>query len=199
MKELFLSQLRNSQTELPQFRQAAGQLASLMAQEAASTLPLVRSPIRTPFAETTGSHLPHPIVLIAILRAGLVFLPPFLSLFPSASIGFFGIRRDEKTANPHLYLENLPAIGADAYIFLLDPMLATGGTANLALDRIHSKGASADRIHLVTFLSASQGRDAVQKRHPAVKIHTAATDPSLTPHHYIVPGLGDFGHRYFGA
>jgi len=199
MKEHFLTLLRRRETDVPGFRFAAERLAGLLAQEAAAHLPLQKHAIHTPIQETSGSLFNGKAILVPILRAGLAFLPSFLRLLPNASVGFLGIRRSERDAKPHLYYENLPQIPPNATVFLLDPMLATGGTANLSLDHLATQGADPSRTLLVTFLAAKPGILAVEARHPKVKILTAAVDPELDSKKFIVPGLGDFGDRYFGA
>ena len=199
MREHFLTLLRDKKTAPPAFRQAAKELASLMAHEIALSLPLKPHNTQTPMGETSGAYFDHPVVLIPILRSGLAFLPPFLGLFPHASIGFFGIGRNEENAQAELYYEKLPPITSDTYVFLLEPMLATGGTAHLALDRLAKSPASPAHTFLVTFLASKPGIEAVAHRHPQVHIHAAAIDPHLDAKQFIVPGLGDFGDRYFGT
>lgn len=199
MKEHFLTLLRRRETDTPAFRSASDQLASLIAQEMADEMPLQSEKIHTPMGETVGALFEKKVVLVPILRAGLALLPSFIHLFNKASIGFFGIKRLEKDARPHLYYENLPHIPSDAYVFLLDPILATGGTANLALDKLTEKGSSPSTTVMATFLSAKAGIEAVRSRHPQVKIHTVAIDPHLDSKKFITPGLGDFGDRYFGT
>ncbi len=153
--------------------------------------------IHTPLAQTDGAFFENKVILVPILRAGLALLPPFVALFPQASIGFIGIRRDEKDASPHLYYENIPDIPSNAAVFLLDPMLATGGTANLALDHLARLGAEPAHTLLTTFLASQIGIGALRERHPRVRIISAAIDPELDSKKFIVPGLGDFGDRYF--
>ena len=199
MKEHFLTLLRQRETDTPVFRSTADKLASLIAQEIADEMPLQTQKIHTPIGEATGAFFAKKVVLVPILRAGLAFLPSFINLFSNASIGFLGIKRAEKDALPHLYYENLPDIDPDTYVFLLDPMLATGGTANLALDRLVEKGASPATTVMASFLAAKNGVEAVHARYPQVKIHTAAIDPHLDSKKFITPGLGDFGNRYFGT
>lgn len=199
MRDHFLSLLRRRETDTAGFRFAAHRLASLIAQEIADEMPLKAEKIHTPMGETTGASFDKEVVLVPILRAGLAFLPAFLALFKNASIGFLGIRRSEKDAHPHLYYQNLPEIRSDAYVFLLDPMLATGGTANLALETLAETGVSPAMTFLATFISSQAGIESVQSRHPRLKIHTAAVDPHLDSKKVVVPGLGDFGNRYFGT
>jgi uracil phosphoribosyltransferase len=199
MKDHYLTLLRDKNTPRAEFRRAAQGLSTLVAAEAASRIPLAPCTIDTPLAPAVGSTLSHPVALIPILRAGLALLPPFQTLFSDAAIGFFGIRREEKTARPILYYENLPPLSPNHYIFLLDPMLATGGSALLALEKLRAHGADLSRTALVSILAAQDGARAVQEQFPEVQIHAAAIDETLNARHFIVPGLGDFGDRYFGT
>ncbi len=181
MKEFFLAQLRDRSSDILKFRAATAGLSRLMATE-----------IAAPF---------HPewqkIILVPILRAGVAILPAFLELFKSAPIGFLGIQREEETAIPHLYYEKLPPLSPEDRILLLDPMLATGGSANLALDILKAKGAM--QITLAVVIATRIGIDSVKKRHPDTHIYVVATDDKLDAKKFIVPGLGDFGNRYFGT
>lgn len=179
MKEQFLSLLRDRNAPLRQFRAATANLSQLMASEIAH--------------QTRKQN----IILIPILRAGLAILPSFQALFEGAPIGFLGIQRDEKTARPHLYYENLPPFSSQDQILLLDPMLATGGSAHLALDRIRAKGGV--HITLVTVIAAPEGLQAIKTGHPEVRVYTVAVDEGVNAQKFIVPGLGDFGDRYFGT
>ena len=130
-------------------------------------------------------------------RAWLL-LPAFIKLFPDAPIGFFGIRRDEKTAEPHLYYENIPELTPNDHLFLLDPMIATGGSSLLALEKLWPR-LSPNQITLVGIISATPGILKIKKRFPVLRIIVAAEDPELNASSYIVPGLGDFGDRFFGT
>jgi uracil phosphoribosyltransferase len=179
MKEFFLSQLRNRTANTQKFRAATSGISKLMASE---------------ISDQIGCK---EIILIPILRAGLALLPAFQKIFEGAPIGFLGIKRDEKTALPHLYYQNLPPLSPQSHILLLDPMLATGGSANLALDIIKKEGGV--HITLVSVIAAPEGIEAVKKRHPEVLSYSVAIDEKLDPQKYIVPGLGDFGDRYFGT
>jgi uracil phosphoribosyltransferase len=175
-KSDLLRQLRDRSLPMLKFRKATAELAELMAKEMPSG--------------------PNPI-LIPILRAGLAILPPFQARFQEAPIGFIGIKRDELTASPALYYENIPHLKHDSTILLLDPMLATGGSADLALRRIKAKGGS--HILLVTVIAAPEGLTLIQRHHPDVRIYSVAIDEKLDSKKYIVPGLGDFGDRFFGT
>jgi len=198
MKEALLTILRNKEMKRPEFRNAAQKLSYLIAAEAAESIPLKEKEIHTPLGKTTGKELSQDIILVPILRAGLALLPAFLDLFPDAKVGVFGIKRDGKTALPELYYEKLPKFTKNDYIFLLDPMLATGGSATLAIHRLLKAGATPDQVHLWGIIAAKPGLEALARVHPRVTLHLAATDSSLDTSHFIIPGLGDFGDRYFG-
>lgn len=197
MKQLFLTALRDNETTTAEFRHAAHQLSLLLAAEAANLIPLASRSVHTPLGTSPGAILASRVVLVAILRAGLVLLPSFQKLFEDAPIGFFGVRRDEKTADPHLYYENLPTFSERDWIILLDPMLATGGTSCLALNRLRKAGASPSQTILVSIVAAQEGIEIVKKEFPSLNLITAAIDPALNTKKFIVPGLGDFGDRYF--
>lgn len=199
MKEHFLTILRDRKTPMLPFREAARELARLLAAETAHLLPLKTTHIDTPLAPTSGKRLAEPAVLIPILRAGLALLPAFEELLPEAPIGFFGMRRDEKTALPRLYYENLPPLSPSGWVLLLDPMLATGGSANLALDRLKSLDQDLSKTLLISIVAAPEGVRALKSRHPEVRLITAAVDEKLDAKKFIVPGLGDFGDRFFGT
>ncbi len=198
MKNSLLTILRDKKTSCAGFRQAANNLATMLASEVASSLEEEPVTVETPLGNGSGKRLAHSIYLLPILRAGTVFLPPFLHLFPDAKVGFFGIRRDEKTAAPMPYYENLPPIGPSDDILLLDPMIATGGSALWALDRLASLSIPETRIRLVGIIASVEGVQRIKIKYPHLKIFVVAEDPSLDPKKFIVPGLGDFGDRYFG-
>lgn len=179
MKEHFLRQLRDRKSGIQAFRHASDNLSKLVSYEISSK---IKNKV---------------ITLIPIMRAGLALLPAFKEVFEGAPIGILGIRRDETTALPHLYYENLPTLSPHNHVLLLDPMLATGGSANLAIERIKAKGAT--RITLVSIIAAPEGIHEVKTKHPEVEIYTVAIDEKLDANHYIVPGLGDYGDRYFGT
>ena len=200
MKDYFLTILRDEQSKAEQFRKAADSLAQLLAAEAAQKVPLSPVQVKTPLGIlTSGNKLTHRVVLIPILRAGLALLPAFQKLFPSAPIGFFGIRRDEETTLPHLYYQNLPQLFPNDWIFLLDPMLATAGSACLALQKIHESHGHESQTTLVSVLAVEEGVKKLHTQFPQTTLITAGIDPTLNGKKYIVPGIGDFGDRYFGT
>jgi uracil phosphoribosyltransferase len=196
MRESLLTILRDEKTPVDQFRQAAHQLADLLAAEATAFVAEEPKMVKTPCGQAKGMEALQRVVLVPILRAGLAMLPSFLKIFPRASVGFFGIRRDEATAKPQLYYEELPALKSTDLIFILDPMIATAGSLLLAVDRLASRGAS--QIVLVGIIGATEGLEKLAFQHPDLDMIVAGEDPQLNSKKFIVPGLGDFGDRYFG-
>jgi uracil phosphoribosyltransferase len=197
MKESLLTILRDKETKTAAFRLAANRLAELIAAEVAASITEEPTLVQTPFGQAKGAKIPHNVVLIAILRTGAILLPPFLRLFPEAKIGFFGIRRDEKTAQPHFYYENLPAITSDDWVVILDPMIATGGSALLALEKLSILDIHPSRIFFAGVIAAAEGLQKIKTKYPYLSVKIVAEDPSLNPQKFITPGLGDFGDRYF--
>jgi len=192
-----LTVLRDRDTGHGDFRQALFEASAILAVEAARDLPLVDVPVETPLEPTTGSRLPSEITVVPVLRAGLGMVDPFLRLLPNARVGHVGVYRDEKEHTPVDYYQRLPPGLADAHVFVVDPMLATGGSAVFALDRL--KDAGARRLALVCLVVAPEGLRAVEEHHPDVPVWTAAVDRELDQNAYIRPGLGDAGDRVFGT
>ena len=153
MRESLLTVLRDETTTTLQFRHAAGQLAHLLAAQASGHVSQEPKTIKTPLKQTEGKVVCQKVVLIPILRAGLTLLPAFLKFFPAAPIGLFGVRRDEATAQPQLYYENIPPINSNDLIFILDPMIATAGSALLSIKHLITKGADPSKIILAGILS----------------------------------------------
>jgi uracil phosphoribosyltransferase len=192
-----LTVLRDRETGHGTFRQALFEASAILAVEAARDLPLVEVSIDTPLERTTGSRLPSDIAVVPVLRAGLAMVDPFLRLLPDARVGHVGVYRDEKSHTPVDYYQRLPSGLTDARVFVVDPMLATGGSAVYALDRL--KDAGARRLALVCLVVAPEGLRVVEGQHPDVPVWTAAVDRELDRNAYIRPGLGDVGDRVFGT
>jgi uracil phosphoribosyltransferase len=192
-----LSVLRDRETSHGDFRQALFEAAAIMAVEVARDLPVKEVEIETPLEATQGVRLRDEVAVVPVLRAGLGMVEGFLRLLPDARVGHVGIYRDEEEHVPIDYFERLPPRLPAAQVFVLDPMLATGGSAVHALH--HLKRAGAKRLELVCLVSAPQGIEAVQAAHPDVTIWTAAVDRELDENAYIRPGLGDAGDRVFGT
>jgi uracil phosphoribosyltransferase len=192
-----LTVLRDRETGHGAFRQALFEASAILAVEAARDLPLIEVSIETPLERTTGSRLPSDIAVVPVLRAGLGMVDPFLRLLLDARVGHVGVYRDEKSHTPVDYYRRLPSGLTDAHVFVVDPMLATGGSAVYALDRL--KDAGARRLTLVCLVVAPEGLRVVEEQHPDVPVWTAAVDRELDRNAYIRPGLGDVGDRVFGT
>jgi len=191
-----LAALRDRRTEPDRFRLHCERLTLLLAAEATRDLPTVETTVETPLAQSPARLLAGPVVAVPILRAGLGMLPPLLHLFPQISVGYVGLERDERTAVAHAYYQKLPTLGGRP-VLLLDPMLATGGSADQALTALATAGAQ--DVRLLCIVAAPEGVDRVTRLHPQGTIYTAAIDRELNAQKYIVPGLGDFGDRLYGT
>jgi uracil phosphoribosyltransferase len=191
-----LRQLRDSATPPEEFRVLARKIITLLLYEATADLPIRNVTVQTPLAETSGIEISREVVAIPVLRAGLGILAPALELLPRVSVGYIGLERDEQTAVARIYYKKLPKMEGKVPL-LLDPMLATGGSASQALDLIKEAGGVDPR--LVCIVAAPEGVKVLQERHPEVHIFTAALDDGLNDKSFIVPGLGDFGDRLFGT
>ena len=193
-----LTILRNIDTGVKIFREVVGEIAMLMCYEAMRELPLEEVQLMTPVAAATSKALAgKKLALVPILRAGLGMVDGMLSLIPSAKVAHIGLYRDPETLTPVEYYCKLPPDIMDRDCFILDPMLATGGTAAAAAQYL--KDAGARSIKLLTILSAPPGVAKMEEMHPDVEIITCAVDSHLNDHGYIVPGLGDAGDRIFGT
>ena len=191
-----LAQLRDERTEPDEFRALARKLMTLLLYEATAELPTRRGSVTTPMTEAQAAYLDVEVVAIPVLRAGLGLLSPVLDLLPRVSVGYLGLERDEETATARIYYRKLPPL-AGKLPLLLDPMLATGGSARQALDLIAEAGGRGARM--VCVVAAPEGVRHVEETHPDVHIHTAALDDGLNSRAFILPGLGDFGDRLFGT
>jgi uracil phosphoribosyltransferase len=191
-----LVQIRDETTQPDQFRALTKRLTSVLILEATRDLPSEDTTVRTPLEDAPGRVLAGPIVAIPILRAGLGMLDAVVELFPQVRVGYLGLERDEATFQPSEYYAKLPPL-EDATTFVLDPMLATGGSAEAALNSIKQRGAGT--IKMVSIVSAPEGIAALQDAHPDVDIFTASIDRELNETAYILPGLGDMGDRLYGT
>jgi uracil phosphoribosyltransferase len=192
-----LAVLRDRDTPHGAFRQALFECSAIMAVEVARDLPLKEVSIETPLEPTTARRLRDEVAVVPVLRAGLGMVEGFLRLLPDARVGHIGVYRDEQEHVPVDYYERLPPGLPGARVYVLDPMLATGGSAVHALH--HLKRAGAGQLELVCLVAAPVGVAAVQAEHPEVPIWTAAVDRELDENAYIRPGLGDAGDRVFGT
>ena len=193
-----LSIMRDKNTGTKAFRELLDEIAMLMVYEVARDLPTEPVEIETPICKTTVQMLAgKPIGIIPILRAGLGMVDGITNLIPNAKIGHIGLYRDPQTLEPVEYYCKLPADAEQRELFVVDPMLATGGSASAAIRFIKQRGCH--NIRLVNLIAAPEGVARIQKDHPDVNIYVAAMDEKLNEHGYIVPGLGDAGDRLFGT
>ena len=191
-----LAGLRDRTTEPEQFRVLARNVITLLLYEATADLAVRKGTVETPLRHADAATIEHEVVAVPVLRAGLGLLAPVLELLPRVSVGYIGLERDEETAVARIYYNKLPKLEGKVPL-LLDPMLATGGSAAQALDLI--KEAGGEDARFVCVVAAPEGVRVVEERHPEVHIYTAALDEGLNDRAYIVPGLGDFGDRLFGT
>lgn len=196
-----LTRLRDKHTGTKVFRELANEITMLLAYEALKNVRLKPTEVSTPLKNIHGGIVDHDVVLVPILRAGVGMLDGVLSLFPEARVGFVGIYRDHDTAMPITYYEKLPEALKDPLFFIIDPMLATGGSIIACINMIkhHEKGHHPSKIKIISIISAPEGIRAVEEAHPDVEIYTGHIDDGLDANKYIVPGLGDAGDRLFGT
>jgi uracil phosphoribosyltransferase len=192
-----LTELRDYTTNHGRFRSLLDEIAMLMTYEVTRDWPTVPKPVQTPLERTTGRVLARQVTLVPILRAGLGMADGVLQLIPDARFGHLGLRRDEETLEPVPYYQKLPPDIADTEVLLIDPMLATGGSAVAAIEYLKKAGVKS--MKFVCLVAAPEGIEAVHAIHPDIPIYTAAVDRQLNEKGYILPGLGDAGDRIFGT
>ena len=192
-----LSRLRDKNTEPKKFRELVREIAALLAYEATADLAVMPRELETPLARVTGAELREKIGLVPILRAGLGMVEGVWSLMPSAEVWHIGLYRDEHTLKPVEYYNKLPTEPRVSVCLILDPMLATGGSATATAEVLKRWGVK--KIKFVGLIAAPEGIEAMQEQHPDIDIHLAAIDERLNEKAYIVPGLGDAGDRQFGT
>lgn len=193
-----LTIIRDKNCGTKDFREVVNEIAMLMAYEISRDMPLEDVVIETPITKSTQKTLSgKKVAIIPILRAGIGMVDGILQLIPAAKVGHIGLYRDEETLEPHEYFVKLPEDIDNRQMFVVDPMLATGGSAVMAIDALKKRGAS--NISFVCLVAAPEGVKVLQEAHPDVDIYTAALDERLNENGYIVPGLGDAGDRLFGT
>jgi uracil phosphoribosyltransferase len=192
-----VTRLRDERTRPQQFRALVGELATLLLYEATADLPVEDAEVRTPLATAKGARLAEPVGLVPVLRAGIGMVEAALELMPEAQVWHIGLFRDERTLRPIEYYNKLPSEATVAVCLVLDPMLATGGSAVATIDILKKWGAK--RTKYVGLIAAPEGVRALSSAHPDVPMHVAALDERLNEKGYIVPGLGDAGDRQFGT
>ena len=192
-----ITRLRDEKTEPRQFRALVGEIATLLLYEATADLMVQETEVKTPLAMARGAKLAEPIGLVPVLRAGIGMVEAALELMPDAQVWHIGLFRDERTLKPIEYYNKLPSSATVSVCLVLDPMLATGGSATATIDILKKWGAK--RVKYVGIIAAPEGALALSTAHPDVPIHVAALDERLNERGYIVPGLGDAGDRQFGT
>lgn len=192
-----LSRLRDINTSPKKFRELVREISALLTYEATADLATTPRELETPLAKVTGQELQEKIGLVPILRAGLGMVEGVWELMPTAEVWHIGLYRDEKTLRPVEYYNKLPLEPTVSVCLILDPMLATGGSATATADVLKRWGVK--KIKFVGLIAAPDGIRAMQEKHPDIPIYLAAVDDSLNDHAYIVPGLGDAGDRQFGT
>ncbi len=192
-----LTHLRDKNTSIETFRHYSDQLCELLFSEAIKGLTFKQTTIDTPLAKIESEKFAEEIMIVPVLRSGTCMLFGALKLLPKAKVGFVGMVRDEKTAIASEYYWKMPHISQDTVVMVTDPMLATGGSIAHLLERVAK--ANPKEIRIVCVLVAPEGIETIQNKYPNIKIFTAAVDSHLNAKKYIVPGLGDYGDRYFGT
>ena len=190
-------ELRDARTAPPAFRRAANRISVLLAAEALRDLPSSAATVITPLGPADGRVVLTDVVVVPVLRAGLGMLDAVLELLPTARVGHIGLQRDEATAIASRYYSKLPPDLSQSHVLMIDPMLATGGSAVAAIDLIKAAGATA--ISMICIVSAPEGVALLERAHPDVAVYTPVVDKELNAHKFIVPGLGDFGDRLYGT
>jgi len=194
-----LTILRNKDTGVKEFRELVGEIAALMCYEATRNLPTEEVEIETPVAKTKGKVLAgKKLAIVPILRAGLGMVDAMIDLIPSAKVGHIGLYRDPETHLPVEYYSKMPPDISERQVYLVDPMLATGGSASAAITLLKEKY-GCRQIVLMDLIAAPEGVAEVQKEHPDIEIFVASIDEKLNENAYIIPGLGDAGDRIFGT
>lgn len=198
LKDSILTTLRDETTPCAEFQDATDQIAAFLAIEAGKFLLTEKKEVNTPMGVAFAGVTLKKNILVPVLRSGLSLLPIFQKFYKGATVGMVGIKRDEETAEPMLYYSNLPKIKKDDHIIVLEPMLATGGSLSMTVALLKKAGAAEENIIIATVVAVMEGIERIHKNFPKVRIILAALDPHMNETWYIVPGLGDFGDRYFG-
>ena len=196
LKDHYLTNLRDKNTDFDTFRDSASKLSYFLVVEATKHLTTLSKEIDTPLTKTKGVQIENNSVAISVLRAGLGLMDGVQQLIPNISFGYIGVQRNEETAQPENYYEKLPDL-VDKNVFILEPMLATGGSLSFAIKTV--KKYNPKNIHALTVISAPEGINKIKENHPDITLVTASIDEKLDDNWYIVPGLGDMGDRLFGT
>lgn len=193
----YLTILRDRSTKASQFRRCSRSITEVIMVEAAKLLSLEPVEVETPLETTKGARLSTGVVFVPILRAGLGMLDPAMGIIPGSSVGYIGMERDEATAEASCYYAKMPDLSQSSQVFVLDPMLATGGSAAQCVEQVKAHGAK--KVNMVCIIAAPEGIAAFEAAHPDVAIVAGKIDRELNAQKYILPGLGDFGDRLFNT
>ena len=196
LKNHYLTILRDKNTTVEDFRTYASKLSYLLILEGSKNISLLNKQVETPLTKTEGYEIENENVAVSVLRAGLGLVDGVKDLIPNVAFGYIGVQRNEETAEPEYYYENLPNL-ENKNVFILEPMLATGGSLSFAIDKV--KESSPKNIIALTVISAPEGIKMLEETHPDVTLVTGNIDEKLNENWYIVPGLGDMGDRLFGT
>ena len=196
LKNHYLTILRDKNTTVEDFRTYASKLSYLLILEGSKNISLLNKEVETPITKTEGYEIENENVAVSVLRAGLGLVDGVKDLIPNVAFGYIGVQRNEETAEPEYYYENLPNL-ENKNVFILEPMLATGGSLSFAIDKV--KESSPKNIIALTVISAPEGIKMLEETHPDVTLVTGNIDEKLNENLYIVPGLGDMGDRLFGT
>ena len=192
-----VTRLRDKDCNCEKFRLLLHNIACLMAPQVTAQLDTIPTPVQTPLEHTEGRRLVRPLIIVPVLRAGLSLAEGFLELLPEAIVAHIGLRRNHETLEPEVYYPNAPVDFSDSDTIVLDPMLATGGSAIEVVRLLKEQGAS--RLRFACVIAAPEGGEAFRSAHPDVPVYTASLDRCLNEQGYICPGLGDAGDRSFGT
>lgn len=192
-----LTILRDVTTQAPAFRRACSGITQVLVAEAAKLLEVEACRVKTPLEETDGGRLAGPVVFVPILRAGLGMLDPAMAIIPGSSVGYIGMERDEETAVASCYYAKMPDLKSASQVFVLDPMLATGGSAVQCIEQLKERGAN--KLTMICIIAAPEGIECLEAAFPDVPIVAGKIDRQLNEQKYILPGLGDFGDRLFNT
>jgi len=193
----YLTILRDRATKASEFRRCCKGITEVIMVEAARSLSVDYLDVTTPMEDTQGARLSAGVVFVPILRAGLGMLDPAMDIIPGSSVGYIGLERDEATAKANCYYSKMPDLSASSQVFVLDPMLATGGSAAQCVQQVKAHGAK--RVQMVCIIAAPEGIAAFEAEHPDVPVVAGKVDRQLNDQKYILPGLGDFGDRLFNT
>jgi len=192
-----MTRLRDRRTSSDKYRALTYRISTFLVSEATRDLPTLEAPVTTPLEETKGRRLATRVVAVPILRAGLGMLQAFVDLVPGTEVGYFGLERDEETAVARCYYEKMPEDLGNAVVYLLDPMLATGGSAAMAVEGLQARGAK--DVRFAAIVAAPEGVEHLSQQTNGTTVYAAALDRGLNEKKYILPGLGDFGDRLYGT